>query len=332
MTELEPFRDRPVRVLVVKLSSLGDVIHATGALRAIRQTLPLARIALAVEGRWRDVVCHNPNVDLLIESSPQHRLSLSYLSEIRRSLAEHGPYDIAVDLQGNRRSAAWVYLSRARFKTGRGRFRPGWRRAIEPDLTQHAVTVCADICRSIGIGVGDPSPEIHTAVREEERIDQMLTEEGLPSEGSIVLNPFSRWPSKSWPLDNAAEVIRRLQAATPRPLVLSGGPEDSVERGRHRRHAASSRPLCCPVARGATVARRSPLPLSPRPPDGELRFGTDACRSRLRRAHDRALRSNPSRTHRAMGAVPSRDPGQAASDPPHLPRRSRGLIHAASRC
>ena len=226
MTELEPYRDRPVRVLVVKLSSLGDVIHATGALRAIRQALPLARIALAVEGRWRDVVCHNPNVDLLIESSPQHRLSLSYLSEIRRSLAEHGPYDIAVDLQGNRRSAAWVYLSRARFKTGRGRFRPGWRRAIEPDLTQHAVTVCADICRSIGIGVGDPSPEIHTDVREEERIDQMLPEEGLPSKGSIVLNPFSRWPSKSWPLDNAADVIRRLQAATPRRLVLSGGPED----------------------------------------------------------------------------------------------------------
>jgi len=226
MNDLEPFRNQPVRVLVVKLSSLGDIIHATGALRAIRQALPLARIALAVESRWRDVVCHNPNVDVLIESSPQDRLSLSYLAEIRRSLADHGPYDIAVDLQGNRRSAAWVYLSRARFKMGRGRFRPGWRRAIEPDLTQHAVTVCADICRSIGIAVGAPSPEIHTDAHEEDRIGQTLAAEGLPSEGFILLNPFSRWPSKSWPLDNAAEVIRRLQAATPRPLVLSGGPED----------------------------------------------------------------------------------------------------------
>ena len=226
MTDLAPFRDRPARVLIVKLSSLGDVIHATGMLRAIRRALPLARIALAVESRWRDVVRHDPNVDLLVESSPRDGLSLSYLAEIRRGLAAHGPCDIAVDLQGNRRSAAWVYLSGARVKAGRGRFRPGWRRAVEPDLTRHAVTVCADICRSIGIDVGDPSPEIHTGAGDEERLDRGLSEEGIPADGYIVLNPFSRWPSKSWPLDTAAEVVRRLRAATRRPLVLSAGPED----------------------------------------------------------------------------------------------------------
>ncbi len=250
MNDLEPFRDRPVRVLVVKLSSLGDVIHVTGALRAIRQSLPLARIALAVEGRWRDVVRNNPNVDLLVESSPQHRLSLSYLAEIHRSLAAHGPYDIALDFQGNRRSAAWVYLSRARVKMGRGHFRPGWRQAVVPNLTQHAVTVCADICRSIGIGVGDPAPEIHTDVREEERLEQLLAEEDIPSGGYVVLNPFSRWPSKSWPLDNVAEVIRRLQAATPLRLVLSGGPED-------RDHAAALQRLLGPCAVPSLVGRLS---------------------------------------------------------------------------
>lgn len=226
MTDLETLQDRPVRVLVVKLSSLGDVIHATGAIRAIRHSLPMAHIALAVEGRWRDVVCHNPNIDVLIESSPRNRLSFSYLAEIRRSLAAHTPFDIAVDFQGNRRSAAWVYLSRARLKMGRGRFRPWWQPAVEPDLSRHAVTVCEDLCRSIGIGVADPSPEIHTDVRNEDRVARLLVEEGLPSTGYVVLNPFSRWPSKSWPLDNAAEVIRRVQVAASRPLVLGGGPED----------------------------------------------------------------------------------------------------------
>jgi ADP-heptose:LPS heptosyltransferase len=250
MTDLRLFRDRPVSVLVVKLSSLGDVIHVTGALRAIRQALPLARIALAVEGRWHDVVCHNPNVDLLVEAAPEHRLSLSYLGEIRRRLAAHGPYDIAMDFQGTRRSAAWVYLSRARVKMGRGRFRPGWRQACEPDLTQHAVTVCADLCRIAGIGVVDPAPEIHTDVREEERIGRVLAEEGLPPRGYVVLNPFSRWPSKSWPLENAAEVIRRLQAATQRPLVLSGGPED-------RDHAAALQALLGPCVVPSLVGRLS---------------------------------------------------------------------------
>lgn len=226
MADLHAWRDRPVRVLVVKLSSFGDVIHATGMLRAIRQSLPLAHVALAVEGRWSDVIRHNPNVDAVIESSPRQRLSLTHLAEIRRGLATHAPYDVAIDFQGNRRSAAWVYLSRAGLMMGRGRFRPGWRPAVEPDLTRHAVTVCADICRSIGIGVVDPAPEIHTHDRDEERLDRLLAEDGLPSGGYVVLNPFSRWPSKSWPLDSAVEVVRRLQPMTSRPLVLSGGPED----------------------------------------------------------------------------------------------------------
>jgi ADP-heptose:LPS heptosyltransferase len=250
MTDLESYRDQPVSVLVVKLSSLGDVIHASGALRAIRQTLPLARISLVIESRWRDVVCHNPHLDFLIESSAQDRLSIAYLTEIWRSLAGSAPYDIAIDLQGNRRSAAWVYLSRAGVKVGRGRFRPGWRRAVEPDLTQHAVTVCAEICRSIGVEVSDPAPEIHTGALEEKQLDQVLADEGLPTDGYIVLNPFSRWPSKSWPLNTAAEVIRRLQKVTAYPLVLSGGPED-------RERAAVLQHLLDPSALPSLVGRLS---------------------------------------------------------------------------
>jgi len=229
VTDLRTFHLQPVRVLVVKLSSMGDIIHLTGCLRALRQTLPLARIALAVEHRWRDVVCHNPNVDTLVESSPQQRLSLPYLAEMNRSLSQHGPFDIAIDFQGNHRSAAWIYLSRARVKMGRGSFRPGWRKAMIPDLTQHAVTACAEICRSIGIDAEDPAPEIYTGIEDQLRLEHVLAEAGIPSGGYIVLNPFSRWASKSWPLENAAQVIRRLQAMTPHRLVLSGGPEDEAQ-------------------------------------------------------------------------------------------------------
>jgi ADP-heptose:LPS heptosyltransferase len=133
---------------------------------------------------------------------------------------------------------------------GRGRFRPGWRRAVEPDLTQHAVTVCAEICRSIGVEVSDPAPEIHTGALEEKQLDQVLADEGLPTDGYIVLNPFSRWPSKSWPLNTAAEVIRRLQKVTAYPLVLSGGPED-------RERAAVLQHLLDPSALPSLVGRLS---------------------------------------------------------------------------
>lgn len=226
MTDLGGLRDRAVGVLVVKLSSLGDVIHATGVLRAIRAALPRARLALAVEARWRDVVAHHPSVDLIVESSVRQRVSPGYLVEIRRRLAAHGPFDVALDLQGNSRSAAWIYLSGAAFKAGRGGFRPGWGRVLRPDLGRHAVEVCADICRGVGFGVDDPSPLIRTGAREEERLERLLADAGLPSGGYVVLNPFSRWPSKSWPVESVAAVVRRLRSGIPHPLVLSGADED----------------------------------------------------------------------------------------------------------
>jgi ADP-heptose:LPS heptosyltransferase len=213
---------------VVKLSSMGDVIHATGAVRAIRRALPRAHLTLAVEGRWAPVVRHNPHLDALVEVAPRNRLSLRLLWEARRSLAWSGPFDIAIDLQGNRRSAAWMYLGGAPIKVGRGGVRPGWRVAVLPDLSRHAVLVCADIVRSVGIDVQDPDPEIITSAEDEVRLDALLARHGLPSSGYVLLNPFSRWRSKNWPLDTAATVIRRLQAKTERPLVLTGALDDQA--------------------------------------------------------------------------------------------------------
>lgn len=236
MDRCEQRHDRPLHVLVVKLSSLGDIIHATGCLRAIRQALPQARLTMAVEHRWQDVISHNPNIDHWIGSSPRQRLTPSYLAEIRRSLASEAPYDIAIDFMGNRRSAAWIYLSRAKVKTGRGGFRPGWRKAIQPDLSRHAVDVCADICREAGILVADASPEIRTSPADEEHVRQILAAQGIAEEGYIVINPFSRWTSKSWPLENLASVIRSLKARTAQTLVLSGGPEDLIHEATLRKH------------------------------------------------------------------------------------------------
>jgi ADP-heptose:LPS heptosyltransferase len=90
------------------------------------------------------------------------------------------------------------------------------------------VLVCADIVRSLGIDVPDPDPEIVTSADDEGRLDALLAGQGLPASGYILLNPFSRWRSKSWPLDTAATVIRRLWAETDYPLLLTGGSDDGI--------------------------------------------------------------------------------------------------------
>jgi heptosyltransferase-1 len=221
----------PARVLAVKLSSFGDIVHVTGALRAMRAALPHAHITVAIEERWRDVLRHDPSVNAFVESSSSE-LTASYVADVFRRLGKHERFDVAIDFQGTRRSATWVYLSRARVKIGRGVFRPGWQSAVAPDLTRHAVQVSADICRACGIPIDDLDPCLHTGPADEARLDGLLDDEGIPRKGFVLLNPFSRWTSKSWPEDATAEFIRGLRALTSCPPVLTGGEEDGARAAR----------------------------------------------------------------------------------------------------
>ena len=224
--DLTQFQDRPIRLLVVKLSSLGDIIHATGVLRSLRQALPKAHISFAVESRWAAVLQHNSQIDRVIESTATTKLTLEYMAEIRRLVAQNGPFEIALDLQGNQRSAAWVYMTGAQFKLGRGGFRPCWKSAVMPDLSQHAVCVCAELCQNLGITVTNPDPEIFTSQADEQSLDRILILSDLPSNGYILLNPFSRWKSKNWPVENLIKVIKNLNLNQNTPLILTGGSED----------------------------------------------------------------------------------------------------------
>jgi heptosyltransferase I len=227
--DLKQFANLPVRILIVKLSSFGDIIHITGALRALRRALPHAELTLAVEQRWADVVRDNPNLNALIECSSRQRLSAAYFAEVHGTLSKHGSFDVAIDFQGTRRSAVWVYLSGARLKLGRGRFRPGWQFSVEPGRTRHAVSISSEVCRELGVPVDNPDPEIRTSCVEEMRLDKFLDAEGIPRAGFVVFNPFSRWNSKSWPEQNAADFLSLMKQCTNHQLILSGGPDNQLQ-------------------------------------------------------------------------------------------------------
>jgi heptosyltransferase-1 len=220
------------RILVVKLSSLGDVILATPCLRALRRAFPDSRIHLAVESRWADAVRNNSYLDGLIECSSQVRLSPRYLLDIYRRLSTLGPFDLALDLQGTRRSAAWVYVSRARIQAGRGEHRPGWKAAAPTDRSRHAVLVCADFCRSIGIPVASLDPEIQLAVHNERAVDGILDRLGLPRTHFVVLNPFSSWGAKEWPEQRSAELAGRISRELGMRVLITGSGSEAKRADR----------------------------------------------------------------------------------------------------
>lgn len=226
------------RVLVVKLSSLGDVVHVTPCLRAIRQSLPHAEIVMAIDRRFSAVVRHNPHLDAIIESVETHAGLLPGLFRISQELSpfRDRPFDLSIDFQGTRRSAMWVYASRAKWKTGRGRTRPGWQCALQPDLTRHAILVCAEIANTVGICVEDLEPEIYLSERDDQELLATLKEHGAPEDGFVIVNPFNRWPSKAWPFERYAQTVRRLREDFRVPVVITGGPGEGQEAAEFMRY------------------------------------------------------------------------------------------------
>jgi ADP-heptose:LPS heptosyltransferase len=222
MLALEPERIR--HILVVKLSSLGDIVHVTPCLRALRQWFTRARITMAVDRCFAGLVRHDPHLDGLIEAAPTAQGWAARTFATLRSLAPHarGRFDLAIDFQGVRRSALYVYLSRAAIQAGRGGLRPGWDAVVRPDLTRHAVEVCADIARALAIPMVDLDPVIHLSREADAQLGQLLQTAGLPPQGFLLINPFSRWRSKEWPLDRYARLVQRLQHDAPLPVVISG--------------------------------------------------------------------------------------------------------------
>ena len=80
--------------LVIRLSSLGDILLTTPALRCLRKTFPAARIDVLVKNRYRELLEENPHVSSLI--SPAEPISWESLKEMRASLEGH--YSTVVDL------------------------------------------------------------------------------------------------------------------------------------------------------------------------------------------------------------------------------------------
>ncbi|MBI3801510.1 MAG: glycosyltransferase family 9 protein [Deltaproteobacteria bacterium] len=217
------------RLLVVKLSSLGDIVHVTPCLRARRRYFPSAEIVMAVESQFAAVVRYNPHIDTLIESrfTDAGSFPLRVLQLLRDFRGTQ--IDVAIDFQGNKKSAAWIYGSQSTVKAGRGGLRPGWTLPMQPNLQQHAVEVCIEIVNNLGIPVLQPDPEIFLSERDDARVSSVLSDLKVPLEGFIIINPFSTWASKMWPLDRYVQLMHRLRDEFHVPMVITGGPGEAAQ-------------------------------------------------------------------------------------------------------
>jgi heptosyltransferase-1 len=238
------------RILVVRLSSMGDVIHSMPAVAALREAVPEATIGWMIDERWAELLCSasaarcgprfagRPLVDAVhgVNMGAWRRALLSdetwreVLASRREIRDQH--YDIAIDLQGAMRTAVmarWVGVGDT-IGFDRPREYPAslfYTRRVEArgiHIIEQNVSLVAPL---IGRVTYIPKVEFPIDPRLEAWCDQALSQHEVKK--FAVVNPGAGWGAKQWPAERYGEVAKGLAARGVRTLINFGpGEEDLV--------------------------------------------------------------------------------------------------------
>ncbi|MGR3914363.1 MAG: glycosyltransferase family 9 protein, partial [Gammaproteobacteria bacterium] len=202
-----------MNILVIKQTSLGDVLHSTGHIRAIKQNFPGCHLTLLTAAASADIYRHNPRVDELILYERRKR---RWRREPLRAARHFGAvlarvrarrYDLAFDLQGLARSVVFLYAARAKKKVVKGNW-PGMLGFRDRSL--HAIKEMDGVLARAGLRAGDTAMEWFGGEDARRHIDDWLARANPKRRPLLVCSPFSRWASKDWPLARYVEIAARL--------------------------------------------------------------------------------------------------------------------------
>lgn len=224
-----------MNILVIKLSAIGDVIHALPVSYAIKETYPEARLTWIVEPPARELLVDNPYIDeILVFEKKKFKASLRGFWEnfgpLRKKL-KAGHFDIALDLQGLGKSAALAYFSGAPRRYGTVDMREGsglFSKPVHGDNAQgHIVERYLDVARAIGCRVERVAFPLAVSAEDEEIARQRLREAGVPeARDYAVLAVGTNWPNKRWPTRDYAALADWLFERRIIPVFVGGGPLD----------------------------------------------------------------------------------------------------------
>ncbi len=241
-----------MRVLIVKLSSIGDIIHTLPSLAALRRAMPDAEISWIVEERSAEILRGNPLIDNLIQADTKGMRSgdaadglLLYASSKVKELRSYS-FDIAIDMQGLIKSGLIARLSGAGRRFGFSK--RGLREPAARIFYSDTVDVNGDVhvidknltltAGAVGIKFADGPLDFPIASDADDRAeaDEVVLHAGG---GQIaVLNPAGGWITKLWPAENFGLLADRIWEGHGLVSVVATGPNEDVLAERVR---ASSR-------------------------------------------------------------------------------------------
>lgn len=207
-----------MRILVVRLSAIGDVIHALPVSYALKKRFPHAHITWVVEPLSKDLLTNNPYIDEIIVFKEKKFRSLKSICQnftpFKKALLHGEKYDLSLDLHGLFKSAAIVFIASAKEKYGTARLREGsffFSRAIKgTHQNGHMVERHLDVVRALkgGMPLGKEVVFPLVTTKEENEMALSLLRKSGVNKGSAyaILAVGASWPNKRWPYQYFAKL------------------------------------------------------------------------------------------------------------------------------
>jgi heptosyltransferase-1 len=273
------------RILLIKPSALGDVVHTLPVLVKLRARYPRARIDWLITPENAEVVRYHPALSNVVlfarrdfsKRGRRWRAFVSFFDLLKQ--IRSAKYELIIDMHGQVRSAFFALISGARVRIGFDR--PvkrgltvsaehdlknipshGWRGAREgswiaythripiPTLDVHAIDRYLWVAPLLGLDDNPPDLTIHLSPQATNKVNRLLAEHGVPaSKPLVVLVPGTIWETKHWTIEGFAGVARQfLQDGF--AVALAGTTRDQ----QRCRQIAAAAPGTCDLSGKTTPA------------------------------------------------------------------------------
>jgi 3-deoxy-D-manno-octulosonic-acid transferase/heptosyltransferase-1 len=232
------------KILLIKLSAVGDVVHTIPVLNKLRRRYPAAQLDWLVTPAIAELLRHNPAISGVIEfaregwSAPWQPAPYISYGRLALELRRTG-YDLVIDMHGQLRTAIFALASGAPVRVGFDRPRArvwdasprqfsaearkhAWQGAREgswlaythhipvPSLDVHAVDRYLSVGPLLGLAEGPPDFSFPIPPAANIRIDTLLRQHGVGGNGLVTMAPGTIWETKHWGSDKFAEVARHF--------------------------------------------------------------------------------------------------------------------------
>lgn len=236
-------------ILIIKPSSLGDIVLALPALTALRKSFPDAKISWLIRPEFAPLLENHPHLNEIIHFDRKFlgkawfhpSASGSLISLIKR--LRRAEFDTVIDFQGLFRTASLAWLSGCKKRYGIAGAREFAHLFYTHKIKQtkdciHLVDFYLKIIKAAGATQLDVQFVLPEHPEAADSVNRLLESHGISSAGYVVLVPGSAHEDKRWPIERFAELAEKISSQSGLPIVATGdaGEVSLIEKLKDQSH------------------------------------------------------------------------------------------------